>query len=215
MGLPPRGRGRGRYSRLLGVRLGITPAWAGKSFGYQERFAEYRDYPRVGGEENAAPSVTKGQWGLPPRGRGRGLQRSARCAKRRITPAWAGKSLVSCEADFRRWDYPRVGGEEYAWCARYRLLGGLPPRGRGRVKQTVKIGNETRITPAWAGKSRNWRIAARPSWDYPRVGGEEWHSVAEPGMRPGLPPRGRGRDFPLRQRVWFDRITPAWAGKSA
>ena len=70
-GLPPRGRGRGNVCTEGGAFIGITPAWAGKSYAFQWPRHSDADYPRVGGEE--AFQEEHFQWiqGLPPRGRGR------------------------------------------------------------------------------------------------------------------------------------------------
>ena len=92
---------------------------------------------------------------------------------------------------------------------------GLPPRGRGRARGQDEPNLPTKITPAWAGKSRRQGRDGRPSQDYPRVGGEEVCDDWDTLFPEGLPPRGRGRDRPGDTRGTRPGITPAWAGKRA
>ena len=51
LGSPPRGRGKAAIERVWKQWLGITPAWAGKSFSITARGRVRRDHPRVGGEK--------------------------------------------------------------------------------------------------------------------------------------------------------------------
>ena len=50
-GSPPRGRGKGRGRTRMSVLVGITPAWAGKSYAEAVKQLGFRDHPRVGGEK--------------------------------------------------------------------------------------------------------------------------------------------------------------------
>ena len=92
-GSPPRGRGK------VGVRpqgphaLGITPAWAGKSYVFGPFRPGSWDHPRVGGEKAPARRKNLPAPGSPPRGRGKDEQGTGPPPGSRITPAWAGKSL--------------------------------------------------------------------------------------------------------------------------
>ena len=91
------------------------------------------DYPRVGGEEFSTLQAPFADAGLPPRGRGRGALDALVALDPRITPAWAGKSLMVAYSSGKCKDYPRVGGEEFAPEMSVQVVAGLPPRGRGRV----------------------------------------------------------------------------------
>ena len=71
---------------------------------------------------------------------------------------------------------------------------GSPPPMRGKGTKCVKIDHNSRITPAYAGKSLAPSKEHHPLWDHPRLCGEK--SVnGSPGIK-------------------SQRITPAYAGKS-
>ena len=70
-GSPPRGRGKAIGVDLHHPEVGITPAWAGKSATSVRARATTRDHPRVDGEKILEPSMGVGNFGSPPRGRGK------------------------------------------------------------------------------------------------------------------------------------------------
>ena len=168
----------------------------------------------MGGEKISVSSIQSGAGGSPPRGRGKAQRQTGLLFPARITPAWAGKRLTT-PARPRRWtDHPRVGGEKAA----QRLLShsdpGSPPRGRGKEDKPAHYCELSRITPAWAGKSITWLGSGIATQDHPRVGGEKLELPVLPESRAGSPPRGRGKDFQLKNLLAAEGITPAWAGKS-
>ena len=50
-GSPPRVRGKETLVKQTTLKVGITPACAGKSFIFQRRMVEFGDHPRVCGEK--------------------------------------------------------------------------------------------------------------------------------------------------------------------
>ena len=152
--------------------------------------------------------------GSPPRGRGKAQQGFQRIRNGRITPAWAGKSddRITSVSDFK--DHPRVGGEKFLdhWCVSSQM--GSPPRGRGKAKALNGAISAARITPAWAGKSKNAVEGTGFHGDHPRVGGEKSAITIWPFNCWGSPPRGRGKGDGVGTTFSETRITPAWAGKS-
>ena len=50
-GSPPRGRGKGDFHIVTHTKVGITPAWAGKSGGPASLSPAPWDHPRMGGEK--------------------------------------------------------------------------------------------------------------------------------------------------------------------
>ena len=173
LGSPPRGRGKGGIGIYKTFTHGITPAWAGKS-----EFSLW---------------VFVLCYGSPPRGRGKAYRAAGHCTRRGITPAWAGKSRSGRHHADRRGDHPRVGGEKGVLGFCFELFQGSPPRGRGKVYFDVSATAPARITPAWAGKSRNENLGRNRVRDHPRVGGEKRPPNLPKHTGEGSPPRGRGK----------------------
>ena len=114
VGSPPRRRGKASSGRTCAGAAGITPAWAGKSRAEASCGCARRDHPRVGGEKTRVFQQHFPAVGSPPHGRGKEVADEGIGGIIRITPAWAGKSVVRG----LRWvilrDHPRVGGEKLA-----------------------------------------------------------------------------------------------------
>ena len=74
-------------------------------------------------------------------------------AREGITPAWAGKRVITGNLLFVFRDHPRVGGEKGGLALVHATIVGSPPRRRGKAGlfQIVNVG--LGITPAQAGKS--------------------------------------------------------------
>ena len=112
MGSPPRMRGKVCGYFVVCRYLRITPAYAGKSQCFCSFVIICKDHPRVCGEKQgntAAISVTPGS---PPRMRGKATRQLNRLRRRRITPAYAGKSFSHDFACTKNQDHPRVCGEK-------------------------------------------------------------------------------------------------------
>ena len=161
--LPDRGR-------VLGV--GITPAYAGKSF--LRSFSQSRsgDHPRVCGEKLIKGLVHPIWMGSPPRMRGKAPAPRSSFRGSRITPACAGKSSVRQRVLLSLWDHPACAGKRQALAKALsrsrdhpRMCGekesarparpaawGSPPRMRGKVKSLGFRCLLNGITPAYAGK---------------------------------------------------------------
>ncbi len=90
-GSPPRMRGREFTSVATQTVAGITPAYAGKSFGYASFIAFMWDHPRVCGEESGLLLRPVLWQGSPPRMRGRDAANGFCAQFYGITPAYAGK----------------------------------------------------------------------------------------------------------------------------
>ena len=92
LGSPPRGRGKAIVHLPFVLRVGITPAWAGKRLTVEIRLTRHKDHPRAGGEKAELTAAVISAMGSPPHGRGKGHTGSERAGLGGITPAWAGKS---------------------------------------------------------------------------------------------------------------------------
>ena len=152
-----------------------------------------RDHPRVGGEKLTSLSNRGTLLGSPPRGRGKDSAKRLPPRQWRITPAWAGKSLLSCCHFPDTWDHPRVGGEKVRDTKAGSHAQGSPPRGRGKAAKPLPCSGCAGITPAWAGKSDYAAFAFYAVQDHPRVGGEKKTGAVNSGFGLGSPPRGRGK----------------------
>ena len=88
--------------------------------------------------------------------RGKGIRLGRECAGQGITPAYAGKSsrLPFIPTSFR--DHPRLCGEKDKKIGGKKYRVGSPPPMRGKVQSAVQRHVYNRITPAYAGKSKNW-----------------------------------------------------------
>ena len=85
---------------------------------------------------------------------------------------------------------------------------------RGKEKSEKIVEQNLRITPAYAGKSYR-RISADPiHQDHPRLCGEKLEMLYPVGHFGGSPPPMRGKAFRKICNDLFNRITPAYAGKS-
>ena len=112
----------------------------------------------------------------------------------RITPAYAGKSVLACDLNYIAWDHPRLCGEKiFAKGVRCEGSGSPPPmRGKALYPTISKI--KLGITPAYAGKSVSYEKLPSVNKDHPRLCGE--------------------KVFGLQVQITCSRITPAYAGKS-
>ena len=131
---------------------GITPACAGKSFGFPSSRLVGWDHPRVCGEKCFPLSDQQRFEGSPPRVRGKVVHGRGKVGPRRITPACAGKSCYFFSTHTKSPDHPRVCGEKGKKADCIRETGGSPPRVRGKGSASWTVNRKQRITPACAGK---------------------------------------------------------------
>ena len=153
VGSPPRMRGKARTLRTGRRSRGITPAYAGKSTGGTHAHKCARDHPRVCGEKRQLRRCPFRFRGSPPRMRGKAGRSFAVCCSAGITPAYAGKSVISGSLWLSSRDHPRVCGEKWVPVVSSVSVQGSPPRMRGKVMQQCVARKVVGITPAYAGKS--------------------------------------------------------------
>ena len=92
-------RGKGPAMSPGHITCGITPAYAGKSPGDENRQDAARDHPRVCGEKKIANSDELAVEGSPPRMRGKVLKNRVKSGQPRITPAYAGKRNLRAKTE--------------------------------------------------------------------------------------------------------------------
>ena len=84
---------------------------------------------------------------------------------------------------------------------------------RGKAAAAAAASSATRITPAYAGKSRSTSRSKTTKRDHPRLCGEKPETRASPETHAGSPPPMRGKVNFVQSQAEADRITPAYAGK--
>ena len=132
----------------------------------------------------------------------------------RITPARAGKTAAGRSRQAISQDHPRACGENRGISPRERRRPGSPPRVRGKHFRILEKPENQRITPARAGKTRGRFQQIGYVEDHPRACGENARIKPCDCMRPGSPPRVRGKLSDCCASALHRRITPARAGKT-
>ena len=84
--------------------------------------------------------------------RGKVKQDDSTLYRRRITPAYAGKSPVWIHLCSENQDHPRLCGEKFGGQVKSTRTKGSPPPMRGKGSEDSGGVKYTRITPAYAGK---------------------------------------------------------------
>ena len=131
LGSPPRVRGTVLPGRCPLRRHRITPACAGNRLTYIGRLTAPKDHPRVCGEQCMVGRGAGKDGGSPPRVRGTESMPRRRLSTLGITPACAGNRPGRSPAARRRWDHPRVCGEQRKYTLNFLCEPGSPPRVRG------------------------------------------------------------------------------------
>ena len=212
-GSPPPMRGKEYRRYLRRNERGITPAYAGKRAVSGISLALTWDHPRLCGEKGYSSLTYDGHQGSPPPMRGKAVPVGHFCVVTRITPAYAGKSAVFRRIPPSFQDHPRLCGEKALAIPGNVLLLGSPPPMRGKVWQVFDTLDDSRITPAYAGKSFAGNFAAEHWQDHPRLCGEKEQRVARISVMSGSPPPMRGKAAEGKYFFECTRITPAYAGK--
>ena len=152
MGSPPPMRGK-VYHKTKGVlSTGITPAYAGKSSADSSHTNRGRDHPRLCGEKLPVLVYPLHVQGSPPPMRGKVFNFGFLTDHKRITPAYAGKSVAQAALNVIMRDHPRLCGEKQMPSIRSQSPLGSPPPMRGKVYIKDDRQLTAGITPAYAGK---------------------------------------------------------------
>ena len=111
-GSPPHMRGTAHISKNCEKLYRITPAHAGNStIQDAEKFRNW-DHPRTCGEQISSKRSSASCSGSPPHMRGTGCSRWYGDARRGITPAHAGNSMMRSTSSLKMGDHPRTCGEQ-------------------------------------------------------------------------------------------------------
>ena len=186
-------RGKENYMFKETLKIGITPAYAGKRIIPRRNKNHQQDHPRVCGEKHANLSGNGQLLGSPPRMRGKVIEHLCTCTHCRITPAYAGKRYSKEKTLKVMEDHPRVCGEKRVVRQRKQFCQGSPPRMRGKVCKRLVWLRALWITPAYAGKRPLFSYSSGLIRDHPRVCGEKLEHIKNGLRPPGSPPGMRGK----------------------
>ena len=145
-------RGKDQFDSKRSKWCRITPAYAGKSLLHLTFHNRHEDHPRLCGEKVSGILIIKPSVGSPPPMRGKAIPRKTQLLRNGITPAYAGKSLISSSISDSLWDHPRLCGEKQMPSIRSQSPLGSPPPMRGKASSAADDSKKVGITPAYAGK---------------------------------------------------------------
>ena len=186
----------------------------GKHSAATARIATAKDHPRGCGENAVERKSGARLRGSPPRMRGKPVQPPSATCVHRITPADAGKTCIRTRSGIAGRDHPRGCGENQIACRIYSAFIGSPPQVRGKRIPQQHGFQQTRITPAGAGKTNICGAARHNAEDHPRRCGENNISSSRTLSARGSPPQVRGKPSLVLATCSDIRITPAGAGKT-
>ena len=112
-GSPPHVRGKQLEKANETKWYRITPACAGKTAIQNKNLRESQDHPRMCGENVSITSGKIAYVGSPPHVRGKHLVFAKITRNVGITPACAGKTETVIDHLQKRWDHPRMCGENH------------------------------------------------------------------------------------------------------
>ena len=130
--------------------------------------------------------------GSPP------LARGIRCTEEynplipRITPACAGNTKHLLKNPLRTKDHPRLRGEYFSLNATPDMILGSPPLARGILFIQPSGSYNSRITPACAGNTYDFKRPTQSARDHPRLRGEYHKKASLSHCTWGSPPLARG-----------------------
>ena len=206
-------RGKDGRRQKRKPRVGITPAYAGKSLRGFAKVMALSDHPRICGEKRSGRRYHKLSLGSPPHMRGKAYSCADFAAHIGITPAYAGKSITKKSKKYKKRDHPRICGEKKVNFRQSHVFWGSPPHMRGKARHGRHGESRCGITPAYAGK-RPLAIRAKFNMkDHPRICGEKYLRAVLGNPYQGSPPHMRGKGFLPDSCRFLPGITPAYAGK--
>ena len=154
-------RSRGEYPDVPGAssrKKGSSPLSRGiqppRNRSHRRRC---QDHPRSRGEYAAFAFVYRDQYGSSPLSRGIHHSVPDQTTQDRIIPALAGNTSALIERVYRRGDHPRSRGEYELFFFQLRRRLGSSPLSRGIPPPQVTHILITRIIPALAGNTREWK----------------------------------------------------------
>ena len=214
VGSSPLTRGKRPRGDLRGQRDGLIPAHAGKTLGILEGATDHAAHPRSRGENSQAKTIPARGPGSSPLTRGKLSDDIAGRDDGRLIPAHAGKTRTLQVAIIYVRAHPRSRGENPR-ASRVRICArGSSPLTRGKHGRGAGGGDERRLIPAHAGKTRLARSDRHDQRAHPRSRGENAHPLGRHDCPRGSSPLTRGKLAQFRVNVDHSGLIPAHAGKT-
>ena len=193
-GSPPPTRGAPGPDRRQARPRRITPAYAGSTQPTTSNPMYFQDHPHLRGEHLSLIEASDLSRGSPPPTR-RALARFRRQrSQSRITPTYAGSTRPADGWSAPPQDHPHLRGEHRMSLKTFSDSRGSPPPTRGALNVDRRPRLPVRITPTYAGSTRQQIWRRNPCTDHPHLRGEH-----------------RQRQQRVRVRR---RITPTYAGST-
>ena len=130
------------------------------------------EHPRVCGENSSTRRCPRCGLGTSPRMRGKPPALVPGAVLCRNIPAYAGKTCLISDQDFRSKEHPRVCGENGRVWGGSTCGFGTSPRMRGKHHPDLGLCSQIRNIPAYAGKTCSPGVFAARYREHPRVCGE-------------------------------------------
>ena len=166
------------------------------------------------GEDSVSNTVISTTHGSPPHARGRRRRRRLDRRSRGLTPACAGKTSTTRRTPRTSRAHPCMRGEDCEWLSSHLHILGSPPHARGRRRYVIVERNNLGLTPACAGKTDCPATISRRQGAHPRMRGEDLIRKRKLPPVKGSPPHARGRHVIEDEEEFWERLTPACAGKT-
>ncbi len=132
----------------------------------------------------------------------------------RITPAYAGRTLLQTISLWHSGDHPRLCGKDVDYESALLDQLGSPPLMREGLRYSFYFCLLDGITPAYAGRTL-FLTGLRPSeWDHPRLCGKDDNIAQIPNSMSGSPPLMREGQQMIVTALEEAGITPAYAGRT-
>ena len=158
VGSPPLAREQPPHADDRKKAIGITPARAGTTFALQYTEWKDRDHPRSRGNNINLHLLPALGLGSPPLAREQQGTVATAYVQLRITPARAGTTALRKSQKATNEDHPRSRGNNQcnpcAWVAHK----GSPPLAREQRILTIRMLQQSRITPARAGTTARFNL---------------------------------------------------------
>ena len=210
--LPPHTREPRMVGQKISSFVRITPAYAGTTRIQLQALRQSQDHPRIRGNHPILTLLLIEQQGSPPHTREPHDNTAITIKFERITPAYAGTTQGGRIHPGQMEDHPRIRGNHWMMWSIPSSQRGSPPHTREPPTAITLSAVFARITPAYAGTTKNSIQQAPVVEDHPRIRGNHFVVVASVLAELGSPPHTREPHLHSGSHQRKLRITPAYAG---